>query len=448
MTSNLKLLLVPEATAPQHQVITPGKEAIIRFNGQDYRFTVSLNSKASGWRDITHSSQKDWTQIATDVTALLVENAGKGSIDDGQLILAGSFSDIEKPAPILNPKRITLVSAAVDGTDLGLNNLSGFPLPQKQKIEQRFNCIRNDFVSIKSISSSSVQSNLPLTSSFIANHTREIDASGRCADASLAYQILKRAGYANLLNDPNKKKEDKDLIFTIASYLRISVAAKITEDAGLDQDFDFIDKHLIKSIKDIPTQKPNNIALILQKQPRSREDIETLRKYYASYILSANMLNYLDSAFLYILPKIEVHQNLKPYFPYGFRCVVIQENGITALYPENAELELDDWLYIYYNGINHYLAVKTDEAATRTHLEQMLQARKQRIQDDLVALISSDGDNNAEQIKLKLIEEIPSQHPALYDAIVGAIAQTGHSIDALQPTQLKSLLKAQLNSIL
>lgn len=228
-----------------------------------------------------------------------------------------------------------------------------------------------------------------------------VDATGQCLDKSVAYQILKKSNHA--LTQTNIDK--------FATQLREKAAVKMKEDIVLSDEM-FI-AQLDYSISAIPGEKPDDIKEILNTKDYTLENKRKLANFYSEYITKKNefgeMKNYLDSAFLYVLPLIIVHD----------KCAVVQRGKIEAKYPTNAALNFNDWIFIEYNGTNHYYAVNTDDQATRAFIEAKIAEHPNEVLTQFKEMVDRTVDPTTPQtIKNKLLE-LKVDYPQAFNAIAG-----------------------------
>ncbi|MGC2595434.1 MAG: hypothetical protein WA347_04060 [Rhabdochlamydiaceae bacterium] len=215
--------------------------------------------------------------------------------------------------------------------------------------------------------------------------TIEIDSSGQCLDSSLAYQILTKARVKNLL-DVNANRAHLD---ALAGFLRTQAANIIWEDNTLNSDKEFMHR-LVTSLGNIPNI-PEEIKQLITRRthtPSSTDDAETeftkdekdqLREHYANYIIGNNKKNSLDSAFLYVVPKIDFSDLLLPdrkVLPTpedGFNIAVVQgEEIIDNFSKNNPFFDLKDTLFVNYNRTDHFTAVDMNHPDTKNRITNMI----------------------------------------------------------------------------
>ncbi len=289
--------------------------------------------------------------------------------------------------------------------------------------------------------------------------TITVDATGRCLDKSIAFQIAKKDGKANNTGDPAVEE--------LADKLRTEVSAKMSTDALLDDDELFF-QYLRSAIEAIPAfsteeqyktvsgmeQKRHSaasiieddkaktgsssstliteISSILQNREFSKtrkEDRAKLREFYASYIVhkdqNTKMTNYLDLPFLYVLPKIT------PLWNYSnggqvnggnpIKCAVLQGENLRLRFPHNEEFDVDKTTVVVYNGIDHYdAAVDLKSGGSPTAAGKQLDAIIERGKtESLERLYQLAGyqDTSSKIAKEHLLETIQHQHPKAYTAM-------------------------------
>jgi hypothetical protein len=260
--------------------------------------------------------------------------------------------------------------------------------------------------------------------------TIQVDAAGRCLDKSIAYQILLKTNRGMKTNDP--------LIEQLADYLRTE-AAKQINDHGRDKDVLFFNS-LCLSIKEIPafstnsnytdkdrTDSLNSIKAIATdpeieeiKQILNKSDYDStpskekklLREFYSKYTTQkgpdGKMSNYLDSAFLCVLPLIDLkkHDNtINAHYQYA----VLQGDALHAQYPQNSELRQNDAVFVLYNGFNHYVAV--DMTAGNAQIDLLIKKEQRELLERLIDLAEN---SSADATKEYLLETIQHQHTQAY----------------------------------
>ena len=282
---------------------------------------------------------------------------------------------------------------------------------------------------------------------------KSIDATGRCLDKSLAYQILKKQ---------NSIEPMQIELTNLANELRTKAADKIENDNELDQDPVFLSS-LRSSILNIPAfsnesryATPDGQALkegsktivtthLLNNNPSEFDTIKTilsindvrtytpgqkrkLRKLYSDYITHGSKDNYLDSAFLYVLPKIKDISS----FPNGLKCALFNGNNLHQ-YPEHIELTPGDWLYVVYNGVNHYDAVDMSVEG-RTVVSQIIAQEKKKLLDEFLEKLRRVRDSisghldptSPQTIKNELLTTIQHQYPKAFKAFAGLVYDYDH----------------------
>ncbi len=293
--------------------------------------------------------------------------------------------------------------------------------------------------------------------------TITVDATGRCLDKSIAFQIAKKDGKANNTNDPAVEE--------LADKLRTEVSTKISTDASLDDDELFF-QYLRSAVQAIPAfsteeqyktasgieQKRlsadsivkddkaktksssstliTEIGAILQNGEFSKtkkEDRTKLREFYASYIVHQDnnnkMTNYLDLPFLYVLPKTTPLSN---YSTGGLvnggnsiKCAVLQGENLHLRFPQNEEFKKDETTFVVYNGINHYDALadltvavggSPQPSATAIKLDAIIERGKTESLERLYQLAGYQG-TSTKIAKEHLLDTIQHQHPKAYKAM-------------------------------
>jgi hypothetical protein len=262
-----------------------------------------------------------------------------------------------------------------------------------------------------------------------------VDASGRCLDMSIAYQILFQI-------NPKLKPDDLS-IEGLADYLRTEAAVQINDD-NRDKDVEFFNS-LYSSIMEIPAFSTNpiysnkqkeaslksvkallddskiaEIKQILEKKDyaslKSKEK-KLLRTFYSQYITQkasdGKMNNYLDSAFLYVLPfiNLQTHNNA---LHGNYEYAVLQGDYLDAKYPQNTELQKQNTIFVLYNGVNHYDAVNMQTASLQ--IDILIKEKQRELLDNLIDRANT---SSAEATKQYLLGTIQYQHPKAYDQLKG-----------------------------
>ena len=87
--------------------------------------------------------------------------------------------------------------------------------------------------------------------------------------------------------------------------------------------------------------------------PEEIRDLEALFTYYSDYILENNRQNWLDRAFLYVLPSTTSGGR------YQYAQLQRTDQGVVFIasrFPVEKDLSEGEVIFIFYNGTNHYLA--------------------------------------------------------------------------------------------
>jgi hypothetical protein len=296
----------------------------------------------------------------------------------------------------------------------------------------------------------------PTTPSAAALETVRINASGRCLDMAVAYEILR-------IKYPHSSREELEArgeeITTIANELRVE-AAKVINEGPVDDNFFF---QIWASILSIPAFVPEtdpgvssqqrsystecvrrqlaagdadteiaNIKAILLKQLDTIADDEKniLRKFYANYIIQESTpapsnprekyFNYLDSAFLHALTKIRL-----PGIDKEIKCAIIRDNKIHERIEKadaRTELNSSNWIFLNYVRGNHYEAVDTKNVETLRKVESMILIEKE---EELTSLLNIQGDTTPELIPRRLVE-LKIKYPKAYTALTRVMWKNDH----------------------
>lgn len=187
---------------------------------------------------------------------------------------------------------------------------------------------------------------------------------GRCCDYSLAYVIMKKLNPGLELTD--------DALKTTATELRKQVAHVLLRSELIINNEEFI-RALITSIQEIPDHStpspvPSKACLGATTIGTDNylENRKQLCEFYANYITHAEMLNELDSAFLYL---IQFTNNYKMH-----KIAVIEDSKICAKYPVDQNLS-DDWIFVEHVP-GHYYAINKEDPAAQVQLNAFVLAEQ------------------------------------------------------------------------
>jgi hypothetical protein len=264
-----------------------------------------------------------------------------------------------------------------------------------------------------------------------------VDGTGRCLDKSLAYQILAKAN-PFLANNDSKIEEKAD-------YLRTQ-AARIIKNDVIDTEEFFNSLHSsimaiptfsiasrkdlknqsLASIQQLPSLLPDpnkrviEIQRILAKKDYAStlpDERQTLRTFYSEYILQVDpitgkMNNYLDSAFLYVLPQIPIEGKT------DYQYAVLMGNRLQARYPNDIEFKIDNSIFVLYNGLDHYDAVDMQNGTTQ--VSEIIKRYHVALLEGLFTLAKG---TNPLETKKYLLETIQKQYPTFYGTLKGCIYQ-------------------------
>jgi len=360
----------------------------VKINGVEYRVTV-YRSRADG-------SEENVTSECRDLKAVTEAVIGIASH------LVGQAHTLQKVSTTLNgiPRDLRTMQASGEGVTFNSTNVTFLDTAGVQQEEEFFG---NSPAATERVVKNHLRK---VGRAFCARATPlpnipaiEVDSSGRCLDMSLAHQIL---GKSNL-------EITRESLEGVATYLRRQVEAQLRTPAR-DGDEGFIN-NLCESIAAIPNMSAEEPVIALVRGDRrdlTPENKTTLRTFYAEYITRPPMNNYLDSAFLYVLPSIPVDAPHQAAFPRGYQCAVLQEGVLRPYqYPNDAPLTKSDTLYVLYDGTIHYKAVDTVAAAA--YIDALLLNRLYEAEDDA-----------AVQMALAVIQ---AEHPAAYKALARMVCQ-------------------------
>jgi hypothetical protein len=398
----------------------------IKVNGVTYKFSVFR-----GDQEIT--GERDWKEIAKQATKIALKLVGRDSIKKANIVLEGlPERGGDEPPEIGN---VSLKSAKITPKRKERAFESGDIPSHASKIKKNLKKI--EICYSKLLNPEPLNNPQPLNNppppqpSKIA--TIKVADGGRCLDISLA-QVL------NLSGD-NQEEKAKTLRMTASSYLR-------GENNGLDTDPTFLG-HLKASIKAIPkSEEFQEIRRLAKKKDPTPEEIKTLREFYADYITkegNGGKMNYLDQAFLYVLPKIN---------PAWKIALVSKEGTISVLFPENAPLNLENWTFVYFDE-KHYELVDRDNIEANRKLIHMIEVKNSQILGQFLDLLENTGDGGEpENIKKELFESLKVKHPNAFNAL--AYCMYNDDLEkGLQPTgdkygeeKLKSLDSSELKNTL
>jgi hypothetical protein len=141
-------------------------QAIVRINGQDYRFTVEKRN-GMGWTNVT--GIRDWTELAQHVTELFTQFYPE-NIEEGQIVLNGDFSNVESSTHQLQPRQVTFESAEVSVKNQNgqkeTKRVTQDDLPRldqsvKQIVQQKIAQFRQDIAAARPITNPTQQQPLP-----------------------------------------------------------------------------------------------------------------------------------------------------------------------------------------------------------------------------------------------------------------------------------------------
>ena len=164
-------------------------QALVNVNGQKYQFTILKDTA-----DITQN--RDWAELASHVAEFFLKDTGKSSIETGEFVVSGDFEDIETT---FVEKTVSFISSTVqykEGTEIREKVLQNGSISgaSKKRVDEHLNIIGKDFASIQPVSSFPLNPIVRPTPLPTSDDLIEVDASGQCADSSLAYEILSIAG--------------------------------------------------------------------------------------------------------------------------------------------------------------------------------------------------------------------------------------------------------------
>jgi hypothetical protein len=362
------------------------------LHGCIYRYTI-----LSGTQDIT--GEKNWVDLARQVGEVAYGVKG-GAFDHADLALTQKTSQYE------------VLSSNVDNKRIDPQQLRTIELPLTQTIHRIYSeALYHEPENVEPI----VEVSPP--SPTVA--TIEVDSNGRCMDKSLAYQILK-------MRNPDAKQNDPQ-IEAIANYLRSEVAKTIQESALLDTDDEF-SRVLEASIENIPGEKPKAM-------------IE--REFYAAHI--QKQTTFLDGAFLYVIPQIEVLKEDKSRFPIFYQCAVIQDGKLIARYPSKAEFDFESTLFIEYDGKNHYRAVDLSNETTAALVKSLIDQHHKALLQGLFNLAKEDH-FSIDKANEYLNNTLQRQYPNAYRAVKVCLNGKALTLSDLNSSLFQAMIEASLTS--
>jgi hypothetical protein len=303
--------------------------------------------------------------------------------------------------------------------------------------------------------------------------TIEMPSDGQCLDRSIAYHLTStNPSFANLTSDQKESEIKK-----AADYIRKLVADKIRlYNNDNDEKFYQLLKSSIASIpafaknetneaKEYSRARLEGIFLKLPELPKSTEDnladlfnddlpdeefyviknknviinkeyikklIDKeklapnekiiLRRFYAEYIIQEdtenhnNMNNHLESAFLYMLPKIRSKD-----FKNGINCAVVQDGKIIGVFGQQDAIIDDNWFFINFINKNHYNAV--DMQASKTKVNSMIDDHYKTILNHFITVVHH---NLADTVEAELLD-LKKSHPTAYYAFCELIWWREHN---------------------
>jgi hypothetical protein len=293
--------------------------------------------------------------------------------------------------------------------------------------------------------------------------TIEMPSDGQCLDRSIAYHLAStNHSFASLAPDQQKNK-----IKEVADSLRHKVKDKIRSYNNNDEKFYQVLQLSIASIpafaNDVSDESKESsrarLEGIFKKLSDEGEDSihlfeevinedtiknliinkkltdfqkNTLKYFYAEYIIQEdtnknnNMNNYLDSAFLYMLPKIRSKD-----FKNGINCAVVQDGKIIGVFGQQDAIIDDNWFFINFINKNHYDAV--DMQASKTTVNSMIDAHYKTILNDFIAVVhrgvnvdNGEARNSPNTVETALLD-LKKSHPTAYYAFCELIWWREHN---------------------
>ena len=400
----------------------------INVKGATYKFSVFR-----GGQEIT--GEGDWTKIAEQATKIALKLVQKTSIKKANIVLEGlpergghespEIGNVSLKSAKITPKR---KERAFESRDI-----PSHPSKIKKNLKKIEICY-SQLLNPKPLNNPQPLNNpSPPQPSKIA--TIKVADDGRCLDISLA-QVL------NLSGD-NQEEKAKTLRITASSYLR-------GENNDRDTDPTFLG-HLKASIKAIPKLEGfQEYRKLAKKEDPIPEEIKTLREFYADYITKEGndgKMNYLDQAFLYVLPKINSAWKI---------ALVSKEGKSVLLFQKNAPLNLDDWTFVYFEK-KHYELVDRENKEANEKLIEMIEVKNSEILSQFLDLLQIRDElegGKPENIKKELFESLKVKHPKAFNALAycmymqdlkNNLNPTGdkygeEKLESLSPIELKKTL--------
>ncbi len=328
---------------------------------QDQFQIVLIRENADGTKYATSFPDRD---IETDKCAFIhIDAVGKYSSYDRGANPTGALPDLNNKKPVSSTLRVkkTPIAAAEPVTYMPLapSTIPSLSSPPSA-------------APISAPAAAAAPPREPTPEEF---ETIEVDARGNCLDKSVAYQIMKKQGIEN-----PKASDQQGKLEETARGFRTETARYIRETAALNDDIKFMDLLAI-SIGDMTESVPDNIRTILSQGKRASSNLEeariakdTLRQFYATHIVKAS--SYLDSPFLFALTKLNPDLNI----------VVMRGTEIQVKFPLEGILNINNTMFINYNGTNHHRAIDKNNENNKTKIAKVF------VQDfmNYVALANSD----------------------------------------------------------
>lgn len=454
------------ATSPPNAVTTNplvlqvlsvnGNVTTVSVNGRQYKFTVFKGS-GNNWTDIT--ATRDWQQLAQHVADLFRDIRSTTLFEKAELTLNGDFADLDSPDQQIPQRNVTLESAKYsykEGTNtreeaINGSSLATLPTETQTRITTGLQTLGQDFVAatrtVRSSPIDGVDRTSPPVVSPVQIPSIPVNGSGNCLvealNLGIVYQTWRSQHPTEIIDPTPLRQHAQQLLNTYD--LRTLATAIILTDIDLPDDPSFFytlrasishipafstearylstDGQVIKQAskeKILPTllgddeSKFNEINTIIGKTDISLvtpEEKRKLRELYAHYINQRPDYNYLDSAFLYVLPKIKEI----PGFPDGIKYAILQNGAVIQKNPGSAELKAD-WVFVIYNGVNHYEAVDMQTGAAV--INNIISNEKDKILTEFLDLFRRQSEpTNPDLIKTELLTKIKFEYPKAYQAL-------------------------------
>lgn len=372
----------------------------IVVQGVTYKFSVFRGNE-----NVTNNC--NWTQIAEEATQIALTLVNKGSVKKANITLEGLP---ERVGDTLPENGVTCKSAKIK-----------ISKKKKKKFtsEKIRNQTRNIASHLKKIEEYYSRPENSLPEDKIP--TIQVPDDGRCLDLSVAPLFISGNGSvdekAELLRTSvsNELKGENNRFDTNPSFLGLLKASIEAIPAFAQNDLQLLQNQSQERFQQIKT--------LLAKEKLDSNEKKTLREFYAEYITEkgddGKMKNMLDQAFLYILPQINS----------SWKIAVVSKDAITAVFPENAALNLQDWIFLYFDK-KHYERVNKENQEAIKKLNQMIAVKNAQILDGFLNLLTINdnvSEGAPEKIKEALFKQLKTRHPTAFNALAYCMYKHDHT---------------------